>query len=249
MAAYQQLRDMVSQRKETPAVSFRGKIIAQVEKIEASLAAKQAEVGELEERIAQLKQELQLGERMKLTREQLEKLQEKIAQEEQRWQRQRRQLEEELKDVRLWNEKQWEKELGQKRWELEMEEKKRMRILEEKEKLFGQKAADYKQLKEQVKSFPERLEKAAKDGISEGLASAREEFEVEKKSMRQQFESEKQLLNQQIENLENRLQEEKEAKKRLEQQLALASQQIKQLAVAALENKTSKVQETTPKTA
>lgn len=235
----QAYRELVKLAKEAPTVkpagTFRDQILSLTEKIETEIAGRSSEVEQLERQIEELKKKLDLGEKFEFNLEKLAELEEEIRQKQQGWQRQHEQLKHELAQEGEWARKRLEKELEQRRWEFEVELKQKERKLAEQRTEFEQEAQDYKDLKKQIAASAQKLEKEKEGVVREVEKKLQAEFEDEKKYLQQGFESEKGLLEQKIENQEARLADQKVEIASLQKQLSVATQQIKQLAVAALQ--------------
>lgn len=247
--AYKQLRELAEQFQKDihKGGTFRTQILAQIEKIESELTLKQDQVDQLTAKIGELKAKLELGEKIQLTQEQLELMRGQITQEQQSWERRREQLQKEIEEEKKWQQDRIAKELDQKRWEFDLELKKKQKELTEKEQEFAQQLKQAEKYYQEIKAFPAQLEKERHLVEEQTRKKLQVQFDMEQKLIKQEFDSEKRLLEQTIANLEARLKEQRQEFERLQGQLASATSQIKQLAVAALQKHPLEEKETASK--
>lgn len=96
LEAYNRLKLLTEQNKNTIDQPNRAQVSAALEEIENILSQKTAELEQLEKQVGDLKEQRSLGKRLLLTQETLQFLQETFTQEEADWERRKKNLEDEL---------------------------------------------------------------------------------------------------------------------------------------------------------
>src|SRR3989338_6262701 len=165
LEAFNKLKSLIQEPQTNKDRPFRAQVVEEVERIESILTQKRAEIEELNVQIEQLKKQLALGKNIALTQQTLQNLLDKIEEEEKQWERQKKQLEETLKDEADFSKKRVSKEIEEKKWAYEIEAKQKRRELEEEEKQFQKKYTDYETLQKQIVSFPEELKKEVRETV------------------------------------------------------------------------------------
>ena len=239
LEACEQLKKLLSEQKNDNKTSFRSHILLLIEKIEAILEEKSAEVKDLSQKIEDLKSQLNLGQQIKFTFDHLQKLKEDIDKQESNFKRQREQAETEFGQEKKWQKERIAKELEQKQWETELEAKKRLKEVSEKEKEFSDMINEYKKLKSEAEKLPDLIEKERQQAVAQIIKQLKTDFENERALLSQKADSERKLFEQKITDLSLRLAEQQKENNALKQQLSISSEQIKQLAIAALRGKQS----------
>ncbi|PIR43437.1 hypothetical protein COV24_02760 [candidate division WWE3 bacterium CG10_big_fil_rev_8_21_14_0_10_32_10] len=237
LEAYMQTCEALESKKQVSQESFRDQVLSEVEKIETELVGKKQESESLIRQINDLEQKLGLGEELKLTKENLENMKERINQERRSWDRNKKQLEKEMQEEADWKKQRTEKELSQREWEFNLEQKQKMKNLENKEKELEEKLKEYEKFKAEKDNFPKEIENEVSKALKINKDILQKDFETERKMLVQQNDSEQKLLKQRILDLETRLKDQKLETDTLRKELSKAREQIEQLAVAALRTK------------
>ena len=240
--AFNKLRSLIDSQKQTKDMPFRARVISALEDIETTLAQKTEEIVQLEKQMGQLTNKLDLGKKAVLTQETLQNLQDRIIMEEKGWERRKRQLEQELKEEAEFAKKRLQKELDEKKWMVTLDENHKKKLFDEEEAEFRKKINDYKLLQQQLSEFPEKLELEIKKAVEQTEQRLKQEFDNEQKTIKQEYSANIKLLEQKIEALVNRSKEYQNEIAVLQKQLSDATQQLKQIAVAALRRDTNSTQ-------
>lgn len=215
---------------------FRSKVLTKVDEIEKYISIKKDEAKDLISQIEELKEQVDLGKRLKFASDELKKVEIKIETEIKDWERKKAQLLIEVNEDTKWERLKFEKELEQKEWEFTKNLDRKNVELKEKQEKFDEKLKEYELLKKQTVNFPEDLEKARKEAEIEVGKEFRREFESDKMFSNQVFESEKKLLQQKISELELRLKEQTSENQNLRSQVSSLQEKFKDVAVAAIKS-------------
>lgn len=227
-------QDELSQEK-TPLLSdFRARVLARIDEIEKEELDKREEVIQLNKQIEELQKEIEIGSKIRISLDELRNLHEKIDEERRDWERRKVQLEREASDDARWQKDRLQAELDQGKWEFQKDFDEKLRDLEEKERAFNETLKEYEELKEKVSEIPAILEKEGIDKEKQAKEELTKEFANEKIILAQKYEFEKNLLGQKISDLEARLKTQYSEAESLRSQLSKAQEQIKEMAVAAL---------------
>lgn len=184
---------------------------------------------------------MDLASKVQLSLDKLKSTENKISEETNAWEIRKKQLEKEVSDESEWQKTRLEKELEQKKWEFQNELDRKTKLFEEEKILFKTKVKEYEDLRLKVKEIPNLIENEKKEIEKEIEGRIAYDFEVEQKLAKQQFDSDKKLLEQKISDLESQIKNLNNESSSLHSQLSNAQQQMKDMAVAAL-NKTKEVE-------
>ncbi len=102
---------------------------------------------------------------------------------------------------------------------------------------------EYKELKSEVESFPQKLKQAVDETIKQSTADLKKDFETEKKLMIQKYESSLQLLEQQINSLQSQIKQYEKEMQSLKDEKINAVEQVKEIAVAVVKGKEKDLQQ------
>lgn len=218
---------------------FRSKVLTKVDEIEKYISIKKDEAKELISQIEELREQVDLGKKLKFASDELKDVEIKIENETKDWERKKTQLLIETDEDFKWERLKFEKELEQKEWEFTKSLDRKNVELKEKQEKFDEKLKEYELLKKQVVNFPEVLEKVKKEIEIEVSKNLKKEFESEKMFSNQVFESEKKLLQQKITELELRLKEQTLENQNLRSQVSSLQEKFKDVAVAAIKSEIS----------
>ena len=94
-------------------------------------------------------------------------------------------------------------------------------------------------MQKQIVSFPEELKKEVRETVAITEKRLKTEFDQNERILKQEYTSQIKLLEQRIETLVNRGKEYQSEIQALQKQLAEASQQLKQISVAALQRESN----------
>lgn len=231
----------LSQKTTDQPGNFRVKVMARVDEIEKEVENKKLESEDLSKKIEELKNTLDLASKVQLSLDKLKSTENKISEETNAWEIRKKQLEKEVSDESEWQKTRLEKELEQKKWEFQNELDRKTKLFEEEKILFKTKVKEYEDLRLKVKEIPNLIENEKKEIEKEIEGRIAYDFEVEQKLAKQQFDSDKKLLEQKISDLESQIKNLNNESSSLHSQLSNAQQQMKDMAVAAL-NKTKEVE-------
>lgn len=246
-AAYKELKETAGKSKDSNYSSslptqadWQGQLLKTVRQLDSKLQEKRTELDLLETQIIQAKKELEKIYQVKIKKQTLEELEERIADLENSWKRRQKQQEEEFNQEKVWGQKRVEKEIEEKRFLLEMKLRQLDQEIGQKEKDWEEKEKHYQELQQEVAAVPSLLQKEVEKARQEATKYSEKEFNQQKALSIQKQQSEQQLLKQQVENWQQKAKEQEEQIKSLKESLEAAHQKIKELAVAALESQRPK---------
>lgn len=104
---------------------------------------------------------------------------------------------------------------------------------------------EFRNLKDQVESFPQKLEKAIEEARREVIIILKKDFETEKKLLVQKYESGIQLFEQRINSLQTQIKQQEREMQSLKDEKINAVEQVKEIAVAVVKGKEKDLQTTT----
>lgn len=218
---------------------FRSKILSKVEEIEKYISNKKDEAKELILQIEELKQQVDLGKKIKFSSDALKEIEIKIESEKKDWERKKIQLETETEEKIKWEKKKFDKELEQKKWEFDKNLEQKNIELKERQEKFDEKLKEFELLKKQIGEFPNLIEKSEKEKEIEITKTLKKEFESEKMFFVQESESDKKLLSQKVSDLESRLKDQIGENQNLRNQISSLQEKFKEVAVATIKSEIS----------
>lgn len=229
-------------QEETPSLfNFRARVLARIDEIEKEELDKKEEVAQLNKQIEELQREIEIGSKIRISLDELRNLHEKIDEERRDWERRKVQLEKEDCDDAKWQKDRLEAELVQRKWEFQKDLDKRLSDLEEKERALNETSKEYDELKKKVSEIPVILAEENVNKEKQVKEELTKEFANDKIILVQKHEFEKNLLEQRISDLEARLKMQNSEAESLRNQLAKVQEQIKEMAVAALNRELQEV--------
>ncbi|OGK38151.1 hypothetical protein A3F03_05140 [Candidatus Roizmanbacteria bacterium RIFCSPHIGHO2_12_FULL_41_11] len=101
---------------------------------------------------------------------------------------------------------------------------------------------EYKELKNEVESFPQKLGKTIEETKKQITAELRKDFETENKLLTQKYESGVQLLEQQIVSLQTQIKQLDKESQSLKDEKTSAVEQVKEIAIAVVKGKEKDLQ-------
>lgn len=246
-AAYKEFKETAGKSKDSnhpPSLptqaDWQGQLLKTIRQLDSQLQEKRTELDLSETQIIQAKKELEKIYQVKIKKQTLEELEEKIADLENSWKRKQKQQEEEFNQEKLWGQKRVEKEIEEKRFLLEMKLRQLDQEIGQKEKDWEEKEKHYQKLQQEVAAIPSLVQKEVEKARQETTKYLEKEFNQEKILFTQKQQSEQQLLEQQVKNWQQRSKEQEEQIRSLVESIETAHQKIKELAVAALESQRPK---------
>ena len=234
LSSYQVLLDSAKGVSSEKTDDFRSKILLKVDEIEKYISLKKDEAKDLLLQIEELKQQLDLGKKLKFTLDELKDIEIKIETESKNWERKKKQFETDADDDLEWEKQKFDKELEQKRWEFDRSLDKKSQELNEKQEKFEEKLKEFEALKREVGEFAEVVEKAKKEKEIEITKELEKEFESKKMFLVQETEADKKLLSQKIADLESRLKDQLSENQSLKNQISSLQEKFRDVAVATI---------------
>lgn len=123
----------------------------------------------------------------------------------------------------------------------EYQREKEEQLTTQKENLNSQEK-EYKDLKNQVEAFPQKLEKAIEETKKQIIGELKKDFETEKKLLTQKYESGLALLEQQLNSLQLQIKQLEKENQSLKDEKTNAIEQVKEIAVAVVKGKEKDLQ-------
>lgn len=168
-----------------------------------------------------------------------------------KWEREKKQWEQTFKEQKEQKEKERKREEEEYTYNLKLQRKKeeddynhrrqmQEQELAEKEKEWKEKESEYQELKKQVAEHPAQLEEAVKKAREEVTNTLTTQYNYEKDLYQKEINGDIKLYQQTIKNLETKISEQNKLIDQLTQKADLSSDQVKEIAMKALEGSATK---------